>query len=146
MSGGILSILLVEVAIAALILNRNRRVWTRSRRNRQPGRSRGGVVRRAGGTLRAELSIGWSAGSDLYHRMKNARESLTMAVLERPSSRKRRMSSSLPSSRETPNEPFGRPSFRPKDLAVARPSRVRSEIMSSSTSANNAKRVVMTLV
>ena len=27
------------------------------------------------------------------------------------------MSSSLPSSRETPSEPFGRPSFRPEALA-----------------------------
>ena len=56
------------------------------------------------------------------------------------------MSSSLPLSRETPNEPFGRPSFRPEDLALARPSGVRSEIKSRSTSANNAKSVVMTLV
>ena len=40
-----------------------------------------------------------------------------MAVLETPSSRKRQMSSSLPLSRETPSEPFGRPSFRPEDLA-----------------------------
>ena len=31
------------------------------------------------------------------------------------------MSSSLPLSRETPNEPFGRPSFLPEDLALARP-------------------------
>ena len=45
-----------------------------------------------------------------------------------PSSRKCRMSPSLPSSRETPSEPFGRPSFRPENLARARPSRVRSEI------------------
>ena len=30
-----------------------------------------------------------------------------MAVLDTPSSRKRRISSSLPSSRETPSEPFG---------------------------------------
>ena len=37
------------------------------------------------------------------------------------------MSSSLPLSRETPSEPFGRPSFRPEDLAWARPSRVRSQ-------------------
>ena len=56
------------------------------------------------------------------------------------------MSSSLPLSRETPNEPFGRPSFLPEDLALARPSRVRSEIRSRSTSANNAKRVVMTII
>ena len=67
-----------------------------------------------------------------------------MAVLETPSSRNRRISSSLPSSRETPSEPFGRPSFRPEDLARARPSRVRSEIRSRSTSANSAKSVVMT--
>ena len=33
-----------------------------------------------------------------------------------------RISSSLPSSRETPSDPFGRPSFRPEDLARARPS------------------------
>ena len=33
-----------------------------------------------------------------------------------------------PDKRETPSEPFGRPSFRPEDLARARPSRVRSEI------------------
>ena len=46
--------------------------------------------------------------------------SLAMAVLETPRSRKRRMSSSLPLSRETPNEPFGRPSFLPEDLALAR--------------------------
>ena len=59
-----------------------------------------------------------------------------MAVLETPSSRKRRMSSSLPLSRETPSEPFGRPSFRPEALALARHSRVRSEIRSRSTSAN----------
>ena len=39
-----------------------------------------------------------------------------MAVFETPSSRKRRISSSLPSSRETPSDPFGRPSFRPEDL------------------------------
>ena len=45
------------------------------------------------------------------------------------------MSSSLPSSRETPSEPFGRPSFWPEALALARPSRVRSEIRSRSTSA-----------
>ena len=50
-----------------------------------------------------------------------------MAVFETPSSRKRRISSSLPSSRETPSEPFGRPSLRPEALALARPSRVRSE-------------------
>ena len=37
------------------------------------------------------------------------------------------MSSSLPLSRETPSKPFGRPSFRPEDLAWARPSRVRSQ-------------------
>ncbi len=61
-----------------------------------------------------------------------------MAVLETPNSRKRRMSSSLPLSRETPNEPFGRPSFSPEALALARPSRVRSEIRSRSTSANSA--------
>ena len=36
---------------------------------------------------------------------------LAMAVLETPSSRKWRISSSLPSSRETPSEPFGRPSL-----------------------------------
>ena len=42
------------------------------------------------------------------------------------------MSSSLPLSRETPNEPFGRPSFRPEVLALARPPRVRSEIKSRS--------------
>ena len=65
-----------------------------------------------------------------------------MAVFETPSSRKRRISSSLPSSRETPSEPFGRPSFRPEALARARPSRVRSEIRSRSTSANSAKSVV----
>ena len=41
--------------------------------------------------------------------------SLARAVLETPSSRKRRMSSSLPLSRETPNEPFGRPSFLPEE-------------------------------
>ena len=69
-----------------------------------------------------------------------------MAVFETPSSRKRRISSSLPSSRETPSEPFGRPSFRREDLARARPSRVRSEMRSRSTSANSAKSVVMTLV
>ena len=55
---------------------------------------------------------------------------LAMAVLETPSSRKWRISSSLPSSRETPSEPFGRPSLRPEALALARPSRVRSEIRS----------------
>ena len=43
---------------------------------------------------------------------------------------------------KTPREPFGRPSFRPEDLARrARPSRVRSEIRSRSTSANRAARV-----
>ena len=52
------------------------------------------------------------------------------------------MSFSLPSSRETPSEPFGRPSFRPEDLALARPSWVRSEIRSRSTSTNSAKSVV----
>ena len=61
-----------------------------------------------------------------------------MAVLDTPSLRKRRrILSSLPSSRETLSEPFGRPSFRPEDLAQARPSRVRSEIRSRSTSANS---------
>ena len=34
------------------------------------------------------------------------------------------MSSSLPLSRETPNEPFGHPSFLPEDLALARTSRM----------------------
>ena len=43
---------------------------------------------------------------------------------------------------ETPSEPFGRPSLRPE--ALARPSRVRSEIRSRSTSVNSAKRVVKT--
>ena len=52
-----------------------------------------------------------------------------MAVLETPSLRKRRVSSSLPSSRETPSEPFGRPSFRPEALALARPSRVRDGLV-----------------
>ena len=33
------------------------------------------------------------------------------------------MLSSLPVSREPPNEPFGRPSVQPEDLALARPSR-----------------------
>ena len=37
---------------------------------------------------------------------------LAMAVLETPISRKCRISFSLPSSRETPSEPFGRPSLR----------------------------------
>ena len=56
------------------------------------------------------------------------------------------MSSSRPSRRETPSEPFGRPSFRPEARARARPSRVRSEIRSRSTSANSAKSVVITFV
>ena len=43
-----------------------------------------------------------------------------MAVLETPSPRKRRISASLPSSRETSSEPFGRPSFRPEDLLRSR--------------------------
>ena len=30
------------------------------------------------------------------------------------------MSSSLPLSRETPNEPFGRPSFLPEDLGLGK--------------------------
>ena len=88
MSGVIISILLVGVAIAVLILNRNRHLLAISRRNRQPRRSRGkspsdrsrvprgGMIRGAGRALRAELSIGWSAGSELYHRMKNARASV----------------------------------------------------------------------
>ena len=71
----------------------------------------------------------------LYRAVRDTPVSLAMAVLETSSSRKRRISSSLPSSRETPSEPFGRPSFRPEDLARARPSRVRSEIRSRSTSA-----------
>ncbi len=37
---------------------------------------RGGRFRRAGGPLWAELSIGSSAGSELYHRMSKARESV----------------------------------------------------------------------
>ncbi|MCY4587620.1 MAG: hypothetical protein OXB98_16410, partial [Bryobacterales bacterium] len=45
--------------------------------------------------------------------------SLAMAGFGTPRSRKRRMSSSLPLSRETPNEPFGRPSFLPEALAGA---------------------------
>ena len=48
------------------------------------------------------------------------RPHLAMAVLETPSPRKRRISSSLPSSRETSSEPFGRPSFRPEDLLRSR--------------------------
>ena len=47
-----------------------------------------------------------------------------MAVLETPSSRKRWMSSSLSLSRGTPNKLFGRPSFRPEGLALARASRM----------------------
>ena len=69
-----------------------------------------------------------------------------MAIFEMPSSMKRRISSSWPSSREAPSEPFGRPSFRPEALARARPSRMRSEIRSRSTSANSANNVVMTFV
>ena len=46
---------------------------------------------------------------------------LAIAVLDTPRSRKRRISSFFPSSRETPSEPFGRPSFRPEDLALASP-------------------------
>ena len=76
------------VAGAGLILNRNRGLWGRSRRNRWPVRSRGkstsrrsrmpsdGAFRRASGSLWAELSIGESADSDLYHRMLAARESV----------------------------------------------------------------------
>ena len=44
--------------------------------------------------------------------------SLAMAVLETPSSRKRRMSSSLPLSRETLNEPFGRPELPARGLGL----------------------------
>ena len=88
MGGVIIPILLLGLAIAALILNRNRHWVARSQRNRHPGRSRdkspsgrsrvprGGMNRGAGRTLRAELSIGWSAGSELYHRMKDARASV----------------------------------------------------------------------
>ena len=56
------------------------------------------------------------------------------------------MSSSLPSRRETPSAPFGRPSCLPEALARARPSRVRSEIRSRSTSANSAQSVGRTVV
>ena len=59
----------------------------------------------------------------LYRVVRDTPVSFAMAVLETPSSRKRWMSSSRPSSRETPSEPFGRPSFRPEALARARPSR-----------------------
>ena len=48
------------------------------------------------------------------------RPHLAMAVLETPSPSKRRISSSLPSSRETSSEPFGRPSFRPEGLLRGR--------------------------
>ena len=88
MSEEIIAILCVGAAIVAVILNRSRRLWVRSRRNRRPGLSRGkspfsrspipqgGGFRRAGGPLWAELSIGSSAGSELYHRMLKARESV----------------------------------------------------------------------
>ena len=45
---------------------------------------------------------------------------VAMVVLETPSPGKRRISCSLPLSRETPSEPFGRPGVRPEDLAGAR--------------------------
>ena len=71
---------------------------------------------------------------------------LAIALLETPSSMHWRISSSFPSRRDTPSDPFGRPSVLPEALAFARPSRVRSEIRSHSTSANSANSVVMTLV
>ena len=44
---------------------------------------------------------------------------LAIALFETPSLRNRRISSSLPSRRDTPSDPFGRPSFLPVDLALA---------------------------
>ena len=42
-----------------------------------------------------------------------------MELFDTPSLRTWRISSSLPSRRDTPNDPFGRPSFFPDDLAFA---------------------------
>ena len=65
---------------------------------------------------------------------------LAIALFETPRLRKWRISSSLPARRETLSDPFGRSSFVPEDLALARLSRVRSEMRSRSTSAKSAKR------
>ena len=54
--------------------------------------------------------------------------------------RRTRISSSLPSSRDFPSTPFGRPSSRPLARADANPSRGRSEIKSLSTSANRPEK------
>src|SRR5260370_22190198 len=64
---------------------------------------------------------------------------LAMDAFETCFCRRRRISSSFPSSRDFPSTPFGRPSSRPLARADANPSRVRSEIKSLSTSANKAE-------
>src|SRR5580693_5223625 len=51
---------------------------------------------------------------------------LAMDAFETCFCRRRRISSSLPSSRDFPSTPFGRPSSRPLARADANPSRVRS--------------------
>ena len=56
----------------------------------------------------------------LYSAVRDTPVSFAMAVLETPSSRKCRISSSRPSRRETPSEPFGRPSFRPAAQVLLR--------------------------
>ena len=70
---------------------------------------------------------GWGVGPDTV-------ATLAVALFETPSSRNRRLSSSLPSSRDTLNEPFGQPSFLPEALALTGLS--GSETRSPSTSAN----------
>src|SRR5260370_13502199 len=71
---------------------------------------------------------------------------LAMDAFETCFCRRRRISSSLPSSRDFPSTPFGRPSSRPLARADANPSRVRSEIKSLSTSANRPNKATITLV
>ena len=67
-------------------------------------------------TRRARLEP--SGAHDAVEEVRDTPVILAMAVLETPSSRTRRMSSSLPSRRETPSAPFGRPSCLPEARAL----------------------------
>src|ERR1700675_45491 len=68
---------------------------------------------------------------------------LAMDAFETCFCKRRRISSSFPSSRDFPSTPFGRPSSWPLARADANPSRVRSEIKSLSTLANRPNKATL---
>ena len=100
-----------------------RRCWCRSpgrRCTRRRVRPRAWPWRAGASVASARRKFESAPGERPGHRLLAGVAGGAMAVLDTPSSRKRRIAFSLPSSRETPSEPFGRPSFRPEALVPGR--------------------------